>query len=186
MTTPELIYRRVPVVVETLADLDTPLSVYLKLAKGPYSYLLESAQGGEKWGRYSIIGLPARTVLSVTGNTIEIRYDGELIESAESDDPLDFIESFQNRFQVAEVEGLPRFYGGLVGYFGYDTVRYVEAKLAASTPADPLGTPDIMLMVSDEVVVFDNLRGRMQLISLIDPDDVDSEAATRAKLAQRV
>ena len=146
MTDPNPTYRRIPVVVETLADLDTPLSVYLKLADGPYSYLLESSQGGEKWGRYSIIGLPAKTVLTVRGNTVEIRTNGEVVEHVETDDPLTFIEAFQARYEVADAPDLPRFYGGLVGYFGYDTVRYVERRLRHSTPPDPLGTPDILLM----------------------------------------
>jgi anthranilate synthase component I len=170
-------YNRIPVVVETLADLDTPLSTYLKLAKGPYSYLLESAQGGEKWGRYSIIGLPCRTVLKVTGRRIEVSSDGQVQETHETDDPLSFVEEFQKRYRVAELPDLPRFYGGLVGYFGYDCVRYVEKRLAGRAPPDQLGTPDIVLMVSEDVVVFDNLKGRMQLISLVDP--------SRAEIYQR-
>ena len=177
--------RRIPVVVETLADLDTPLSVYLKLADGPYSYLLESSQGGEKWGRYSIIGLPARTTLTVRGNEITVR-DGEtVVETHTTDDPLSFIEAFQARYEVTSDEHLPRFYGGLVGYFGYDTVRYVEKRLRDSTPPDPLGTPDILLMVSEEVVVFDNVKGRMQLIALVDPDEPGTIERTRARLEQR-
>ncbi len=182
-TTP--VYNRVAVVVETLADLDTPLSVYLKLADGPYSYLLESSQGGEKWGRYSIIGLPARTVLTVRGDTITITEDETVSETVTTDDPLTFIESFQNRYQVEAPEELPRFYGGLVGYFGYDTVRYVENRLKDTTPPDPLGTPDIMLMVSEEVVVFDNVRGRMQLIALVDPSIPNIEATTIERLQER-
>ena len=177
--------RRIPVVVETLADLDTPLSVYLKLADGPYSYLLESSQGGEKWGRYSIIGLPARTTLTVHGNEITVR-DGEtVVETHTTDDPLSFIEAFQARYEVTSDEGLPRFYGGLVGYFSYDTVRYVEKRLRDSTPPDPLGTPDILLMVSEEVVVFDNVKGRMQLIALVDPDEPGTIERTRERLEQR-
>jgi anthranilate synthase component 1 len=175
-------YNRIPVVEEVLADLDTPLSVYLKLAAGPYSYLLESAQGGEKWGRYSIIGLPSRTVITVRGHHITVRTDGALDEELDSDDPLDFIETYAGRFKVAEIPGLPRFYGGLVGYFGYDTVRYVEQRLADSTPDDPLDVPDIMLMVSNDVVVFDNLKGRMQLISLADPEEPNALIRTRERL----
>jgi anthranilate synthase component 1 len=162
-------YNRIPVVRTALADLDTPLSTYLKLAAGPYSYLLESAHGGEKWGRYSIIGLPCRTVIVVRGARIEVRTDGRVVETVESDDPLAFVESFMGRFKVATVPGLPRFYGGLVGYFGYDTVRYVENRLRGKAPPDPLGTPDILLMLSDDVIVFDNLKGRMQIISLVNP-----------------
>ncbi len=178
-------YNRVPITHEVLADLDTPLSVYLKLAAGPYSYLLESAQGGEKWGRYSIIGLPARTVVTVRGNQISITDHAEIIEQHETSDPIAFVENYHKRFRVAPVEGLPRFHGGLVGYFGYDTVRYVEPRLRDSTPPDPLGVPDIQLMVSDDLVIFDNLRGTMQLISLIDPGDADALQSTREQLAAR-
>ncbi len=179
-------YRRVPVVVETLADLDTPLSVYLKLADQPFSYLLESSQGGEKWGRYSIIGLPARTIITVRGNQISVSHDGEVTEQVESEDPLTFIEDFQSRYSVEDTGDLPRFYGGLVGYFGYDTVRYVEKRLRDTTPPDPLKTPDIMLMVSEEVVVFDNVKGRMQLISLVDPDQPGLVQQTRERLQHQV
>ncbi len=189
MTSTSPSYRRVPIVHETLADLDTPLSVYLKLANSPYSYLLESAQNagddGEKWGRYSIIGLPARTIIRVIGSLVEVIRDGEITESIQTDDPLTFIEEFQKRFEVENIEGLPRFFGGLVGYFGYDTVRYVEPRLANSAPEDTLNTPDIMLMVSEEVVVFDNIRGRMQLIGLVDPDQDGAAEAMQKRLQQR-
>ena len=189
MTSTSPSYRRVPIVHETLADLDTPLSVYLKLANSPYSYLLESAQNagddGEKWGRYSIIGLPARTIIRAIGSLVEVIRDGEITESIQTDDPLTFIEEFQKRFEVENIEGLPRFFGGLVGYFGYDTVRYVEPRLANSAPEDTLNTPDIMLMVSEEVVVFDNIRGRMQLIGLVDPDQDGAAEAMQKRLQQR-
>ena len=185
MTNSNPIYRRVPVVHEALADLDTPLSVYLKLARGPYSYLLESAQGGEKWGRYSIIGLPARTVLKVNDRRVQVLTDNEIVEEVETDDPLSFIEAFQARFDVANLDELPRFFGGLVGYFGYDTVRYVEKRLQPSIADDRLDTPDIVLMVSEEVVVFDNLEGRMKMISLIDADDVSAQDRMHRRLQER-
>ena len=185
MTNSNPIYRRVPVVHEALADLDTPLSVYLKLARGPYSYLLESAQGGEKWGRYSIIGLPARTVLKVNDRRVQVLTDEEIVEEVETDDPLSFIEAFQARFDVANLDELPRFSGGLVGYFGYDTVRYVEKRLQPSIADDRLDTPDIVLMVSEEVVVFDNLEGRMKMISLIDADDVSAQDRMHRRLQER-
>lgn len=162
-------YNRIPISREVLADFDTPLSAYRKLASGPYTYLLESVQGGEKWGRYSIIGLPCSTLLRVCGTTIEVIESGQVTESLRSDDPLQFVEDFQARFRVPELEGLPVFHGGLVGYFGYDTVRYVEPRLLAGMPEDELGTPDILLMVSDEVAVFDNLAGTLQLIVNVDP-----------------
>ena len=175
-------YNRVPVTLQILADLDTPLSTYLKLARQPWSYLLESAQGGETWGRYSIIGLPCRTVLKAFGQRIEVTTDGRLVEEVEVEDPLTFVEAFQARYRVAPAPGLPRFYGGLVGYFGYDCVRYVERRLKDSAPPDPVGTPDILLMVSEDIVIFDNLQASMQLISLVDPNEAGARQRALAKL----
>ena len=162
-------YNRIPVMREVLADLDTPLSTYLKLADAPYSYLLESVQGGEKWGRYSVIGLPCQSRIEVRGNELSLLRDGKVVESVTSDDPLAWIEAFQVRCRVPVLAGLPRFTGGLVGYFGYDTVRYVEPRLGHCRNPDPLGTPDILLLVSDEVVVFDNLRGKLYVVVHADP-----------------
>ena len=164
-------YNRIPVYREVLADLDTPLSTYLKLADGPYSYLLESVQGGEKWGRYSIIGLPGRSRLEVSDHEVRILSDGREVARHTAEDPLAFIERFREQYRVAPVPGLPRFSGGLVGYFGYDTVRYAEKHLAKCPNPDPLQTPDILLMVSEEVVVFDNLAGKLYLIVMADPAD---------------
>ncbi|ALP54604.1 anthranilate synthase [Candidatus Tenderia electrophaga] len=162
-------YNRIPVMREVLADLDTPLSTYLKLANGPYSYLFESVEGGEKWGRYSIIGLPCRTVLRVRGHKMTVEHEGEELGTTNAEDPLAAIEAFRAQFKVPEVAGLPRFTGGLVGYFGYDTVRYIEPRLDRKVNADPLKVPDILLLVSDEVVVFDNLRGRLFVVVHVDP-----------------
>ena len=179
-------YNRIPLMCEVLADLDTPLSAYLKLADGPYSYLFESVQGGEKWGRYSIIGVPCRTLLEVYGNRVRIETDGETVEEVECTDPLAFIEAFQQRFRVADHPDLPRFTGGLVGYFGYDTIRYIEPKLAQCPNPDPIGNPDILLLVSDEVVVFDNLRGRLYVIVHVDPTSGGSFETGRNRLRQLV
>ncbi|WP_207063638.1 anthranilate synthase component I [Motiliproteus sp. SC1-56] len=178
-------YNRIPVMREVLADLDTPLSTYLKLADGPYSYLLESVQGGEKWGRYSIIGLPCRTVLKVHGHEVSVETDGKVTERHEEADPLAFVEAFQRRYRVPDLEGLPRFNGGLVGYFGYDTVRYIEPRLSR-VPPDTLGTPDILLMVSDEVVVFDNLSGKLILICHADPAEKDALDNAQLRLDELV
>ncbi len=175
-------YNRVPVARVVLADLDTPLSVYLKLADAPFSYLFESVQGGERWGRYSIIGLPARTVLTVRGHSAALTRDGVEIERHEAADPLAFVEEFQRRFHVAPHPELPKFTGGLVGFFGYDCVRYVEKKLAACSKPDPIGAPDIQLMVSEDVVVFDNLKGELFLITHIDP----AEQGGREQAEQRL
>ncbi|MES9863335.1 MAG: anthranilate synthase component I [Candidatus Thiodiazotropha sp. LLP2] len=175
-------YNRIPVVCEVLADLDTPLSVYMKLANAPYSYLFESVQGGEKWGRYSIIGLPCRTHVRVFGKKVEVVSGDEVVESHQVEDPLAWIEGFQQRYKVAEIEGLPRFNGGLVGYFGYDIIRYIEPKLANCPNPDLLENPDILLMVSDEVVVFDNLSGRLFVIVHVDP----SKGGTLDTARQRI
>ncbi len=175
-------YQRIPVYRDVLADLDTPVSAYLKLADGPNSFLFESVHGGEKWGRYSIIGLPARTVLRANGNRVTIHRDGELQEEHHCDDPLAFVEAFQARYQVPDLPELPAFYGGLVGYFAYDSVRYVERKLQASTPKDVIGTPDILLMVAEEVLVFDNLSGIVKLITHVDPASADAYQQAQARL----
>lgn len=179
-------YNRIPVTREVLADLDTPLSTYKKLANAPYSYLLESVEGGEKWGRYSIIGLPCRTILKIFGDQVVITEDGNEVENLTVEDPLDFVEQFQQRYRVPELEGLPRFNGGLVGYFGYDCVRYVEKRLKNSCPEDVIGTPDILLMVSDEVVVFDNLAGKLILITHADPSEADALSQAETRLDQLV
>ncbi|MDE0978232.1 MAG: anthranilate synthase component I, partial [Arenicellales bacterium] len=131
-------YNRIPLMREVLADLDTPVSIYLKLAQGRYSYLLESVQGGEKWGRYSIIGLPCRTIVRVTGQRLVIEQDGKEIHSELTADPLAEIQRIQQQFKVPPIKGLPRFSGGLVGYFGYETVRYVEERLGLSDKPDPV------------------------------------------------
>lgn len=168
-------YNRIPVIREILADLDTPLTTYLKLANGRYSYLLESVEGGEKWGRYSMIGLPCRSVLRVSGYApdckVTLETDGQVVEEHSPEDPLEFIKAFQNRYKVPELDELPRFTGGLVGYFAYDTVRYIEERLKHSAPEDELNNPDILLMVSDELVVFDNLSGKLILVTHANPEE---------------
>jgi len=179
-------YNRVPLTRDVPADLDTPLSAYLKLAAGPYSYLLESVQGGEKWGRYSIIGLPCRTRLRITGHRVDIETDGANTETYQVEDPLAFIEDFKARYRVFEPDHMPRFHGGLVGYFGYDTIRYIEPRLAKVNKPDPIGAPDILLMVSDEVLVFDNLRGRLLAVVMIDPNDPQALTQGQTRLDELV
>ncbi len=177
-------YSRIPVTCEVLADLETPLSTYLKLAAKPYSYLLESVQGGEKWGRYSIIGLPCHTRLEVTGNLIRYYQVNDLVDEVRSDDPLEHIREYQKRYQVPEVEGMPRFTGGLVGYFGYDTVKHIEPHLGAVPRQDPIAAPDILLMVSEEVVIFDNLSGRLIVLVNADPTVPNAYAMACDRLTQ--
>ncbi len=163
-------FNRIPIVRKIIADLETPLSIYMKLANMPYSYLFESMQGGEKWGRYSIIGLSCSTRIIVHGYQITLETKNR-IEHIDVTDPLAWIANFQKQFKVATVENLPRFSGGLVGYFAYDTIRYIEPRLATSPNPDPLDAPDILLMLSDEVLVFDNLAGCLYIIINADPSN---------------
>jgi anthranilate synthase component 1 len=162
-------YNHIPVAREVLADLDTPLSAYLKLASGPRTFLLESVVGGEKWGRYSMIGLAANTALRVNGNRVTVEVGSKSMSVKDVADPLAEIEKFQQQFRVPQVPGLPRFTGGLVGYFGYDCVQYMEPRLRRDDKPDPLGCPDVMLMVADRVLVFDNLGGKAIIIVHADP-----------------
>ncbi|MBA2352458.1 MAG: anthranilate synthase component I [Burkholderiales bacterium] len=181
-------FNRIPLVRVTFADLDTPLSVYLKLANQPYSYLLESVVGGERFGRYSIVGLPAKVRLSVTAETVRVETGDTMTEQIETADPLGFIETFQARYKAAPVAHDLRFVGGLVGYFGYDCVRYIEARLAnitkAAAKADALATPDIVLMLSDELAVVDNLSGKLYLIAYADPAASGAYEAAQQRLDQ--
>ncbi len=175
-------FNRVPVVLETLADLDTPLSVYLKLGNRPYSYLLESVQGGERFGRYSFIGLPAEIRYEVRGRTCSEYRGNTLLSQSEQDDPLAWVRANQARFKAAVLPGLPRFAGGLVGYFSYDTVRFIESRLSQTVKPDVIGAPDIMLMLSDRLAVVDNLSGKLYLVVYADPREPDALAKARSQL----
>lgn len=177
-------YNRIPLIAEAFADLETPLSLYLKLAGGQkHSFLLESVVGGERFGRYSFIGLPARTLLRSTGWATEVVTDGAVVERHEGN-PLAFIEAYQQRFKVALRPGLPRFCGGLAGYFGYDTVRYVEKKLAETQKPGGIDTPDILLLQTEELAVIDNLSGRLYLIVWADPRQGEAYFTAKRRLSE--
>ena len=184
-------YNRIPLMAEAFADLETPLSLYLKLAHsqggGKHSFLLESVVGGERFGRYSFIGLPARTLLRASGfgadAKTEVVTDGVVVETA-SGNPLDFIAAYQKRFKVALRPGLPRFCGGLAGYFGYDAVRYIEKKLEATCPPDALGCPDILLLQCEELAVIDNLSGKLYLIVYANPAEPEAYAKGKKRLRE--
>lgn len=179
-------FNRIPIIVETFADLDTPLSCYLKLANKPFSYLLESVVGGERFGRYSFIGLPARRRIVVRGRKIVVM-DGDVVAEESGDEPLEFIRGYLQRYRAAPLSGLPRFSGGLVGCFGYETVRYIEAKLAKlPEKPDPLGTPDIILLQSEEIAVFDNLASKLYFVVYADPGQVDALKKAKQRLGELV
>lgn len=184
-------YNRIPLMAEAFADLETPLSLYLKLAHskdgGKFSFLLESVVGGERFGRYSFIGLPARTLVRASGfgadRLTEVVTDGRVVETSAAN-PLDFIADYQKRFKVALRPGLPRFCGGLAGYFGYDAVRHIEKKLEASCPPDTLGCPDILLLQCEELAVIDNLSGKLYLIVYADPAQPEAYANAKKRLRE--
>lgn len=184
-------YNRIPLMLEAFADLETPLSLYLKLAHGRgdgrHSFLLESVVGGERFGRYSFIGLPARTLLRASGfgaeAKTEVVRDGEVVET-DHGNPLDFIAAYQQRFKVALRPGLPRFCGGLAGYFGYDAVRHIEKKLEHSCPPDTLGCPDILLLQCEELAVIDNLSGKLYLIVYADPGQPEAYSNAKKRLRE--
>ncbi|MBP8080824.1 MAG: anthranilate synthase component I [Arenimonas sp.] len=177
---------RIPVVREVLSDLDTPLSVYLKLADGPHTYLFESVEGGETWGRYSIIGLPAQSTYTFRGNRLEVRAHGELVETRELVDPLAEVDRLRESFRVPRVPGLPAFTGGLVGYFGFESIGYIEPRLSGGDKPDQLGTPDAFLMLSEELAVFDNLKGRLYLIVHADPAEPQAYSKAVRRLDELV
>ena len=177
-------YNRIPLVLESFADLDTPLSLYVKLANEPYSFLLESVVGGERFGRYSFIGLPAKVRIRARGTAIEVDDGGAIVERHEGD-PLAFVGEFLRRYRAAPRPGLPRFCGGLAGCFGYDTVRHIETKLAGRGPAGASGiddVPDILLLLTEELAVVDNLAGKIYLIVYADPSVPNAYADGMARL----
>jgi anthranilate synthase component 1 len=163
-------FNRVPLLAETFADLETPLSLYLKLANRSNTYLLESVVGGERFGRYSFIGLAAPVRLRAVGRLVTVMHGDVIAEKSQTADPLEFVRQFLSRYRVAELPGLPRFCGGLVGYFGYDVVRWIEPRLTGGwLKPDPVGCPDLLLLVSEELAVIDNLSGKLYLIVYADP-----------------
>jgi anthranilate synthase component 1 len=175
---------RIPLVAQALADLDTPLSLYLKLTQGhQHSFLLESVEGGARFGRYSFVGLPARTLLQATGHHVQVITDGDVVETFDGN-PLDFIAQYQARLKVAVPQGLPRFIGGLAGYFGYDTVRFIEPRLAKTTKPHGIGTPDILLLQCEELAVIDKLADRLYLIVYADPSQPQAYERAQARLAE--
>ena len=178
-------YNRIPVIAEAFADLETPLTLYLKLAQtqntGRNTFLLESVVGGERFGRYSFIGLPASTLMRSYGTKTEVVKDGKVVETHEGN-PLEFIEEFQSRYKAAIRPGMPRFCGGLAGYFGYDAVRHIEKRLANTAPKDDLGLPEIQLLVTEELAVIDNLSGKLYLIVYADPGQPEAYSKARQRL----
>ncbi len=163
-------YNRIPMYRCISADLDTPLSAWLKLANGKHTFLLESVEGGAQWGRYSIIGLSANFRFEVNGQRFkEFAYD-TLVDEYEVEDVLEQVETIKARYSVPKISELPAFNGGLVGYFGYEIIEQIEDKLIGLAPEDQLLIPDIHMMLAEDVAVFDNLAGKVWLITHVNPD----------------
>ncbi|HOA95380.1 MAG TPA: anthranilate synthase component I, partial [Quisquiliibacterium sp.] len=176
-------FNRIPLLEECFADLETPLSLYLKLAHKPNSFLLESVVGGERFGRYSFIGLPASTLVRSTATGAEVVKHGTVIETFEGN-PLDFVDQYRKRFKVAVRPGLPRFCGGLAGYFAYDTVRYIEPRLAGVVKPDPIGVPDILLLLTEELAIVDNIAGKIYLMVYADPTEGEAYQKAQRRLRE--
>ena len=164
-------FNHIPLSKEVVVDTDTPLALYLKLANSPFTYFLESVQGGEKWGRYSFIGLSAETIIKVHEYEVSVEKNGQLIEQFEVEDPLAWIQDYQKQFRVPQLDNLPDFNGGLVGYFGYEIIRYIEPKLKDIEKTDELNVPDILLMVSNDLLVVDNLASKVHIITHVTPEN---------------
>ena len=179
-------YNRIPVGLETFADLDTPLSIYLKLAEGPHSYLLESVQGGERFGRYSFVGLSSPTRVEVRGREVLLLSGHRVLERCADCDPLAWLADYLARFKTPRLPGLPRFFGGLVGYFGYDTVRLIEPRLSGHDKEDPLGVPDMLWILSEELAIVDNLSGRLMLVVYAEPGYPGAWRQARARLKELI
>ena len=184
-------YTRVPVVLEARADLYTPLAVYMKLAGGPYSYLLESVVGGERFGRYSFIGLACAERIEARGGVVrrllrEARGKDHCVETLGSEqapaDPFEYLRAYLARQHIAPVPAALRFGGGLVGYFGYEMVRHVEPTALRRDKPDAIGTPDMLLLVSDELAVVDNVLGKLYLVVYGDPREPGAWQAARDRL----
>ena len=148
---------------------ETPLSIYQKLANLPFSYLLESVEGGERFGRYSIIGLPSKKRIVIRDDVIEVIHQDKVIQKEATQNPLDFIQNYLSQFKVPSDIELPRFAGGLAGYFGYETIQYIESRLKHKKTKDILGVPDILLMLSDELIVVDNVAQKIFIVAYADP-----------------
>jgi anthranilate synthase component 1 len=179
-------YNRIPVVAEVRADLYTPLAVYLKLANGPYSYLLESVVGGERFGRYSFIGLGCAERIETRGASTrrllrDARGSDVCLETYEGD-PFAYVRAWLKQHRVAPVPAALRFGGGLAGYFGYETVRHLEPRALGAEKPDAIGTPDMLLLVSDELAVLDNVLGKLYLVVYADPRQPDAERAAKTRL----
>jgi anthranilate synthase component 1 len=179
-------FDRIPLISVCLADLETPLSVYCKLnepGQRRNSFLLESVERGERFGRFSFIGLAASTAIRSRDDRIEVVHNEEVIERHQGD-PFDFVRAFRRRMRAAIRPGLPRFCGGLAGYFGYDLVRFIEPRLGPCSKPDPVGTPDMLFLLVDELAIVDSLQGKLYLVVYANAHLPDAWAKANKRLRE--
>ena len=157
-------YNLIPLKSTLINDGLDPIDVYQKLSNMPKSYLLESLEGKKDWSRYTIIGLPSEEYIELKDNKIKYFISNKLVEEIETNNPIDWIEEFQNKFNVPNDSDLPKFQGGLVGYFGFDTVKYFEPAIKATIQKDEMDTPDICLIVSKEFLIFDKINNKIHIV----------------------
>jgi len=154
----------IPVYREVTADTETPISLFKKVAHGPESFLLESVEGGQRWGRYSFIGYRPRLLVKARGEEIELSRNGAKCGTFKAS-PLEYLKNLMDTFRTAPVEGLPRFFGGLVGYLSYEIVRFIE-NLPTFKP-DDVGMPDAAFMMPEHVIIYDNLAQTIKVVANI-------------------
>ncbi len=153
----------VPVYREILADEETPVSALMKIGRQPYAFLLESVEGGEKWGRYTFLGADPRAVFRVRPGGVEVHENGSVTQMGPGEDPLACLKALMSRYRPVSPAGLPRFFGGAVGYLSYDMVRYFEKKLAKA-PASSPEVDDAVFLLTDSLLVFDNVRHTIKVV----------------------
>ena len=160
----------VPVYREILADMETPVSAYLKIAGDPYSFLLESVEGGEKWARYCFLGSRPSAVFESKGR--EVRFtEGGRTRVYTCEDPIDALREVMKKYRPAEVPGLPRFWGGAVGYMSYDMVRFIERL--PEKALDDLKMAECCFMITDTMVIFDHVSQRMKVVAMAEVNGGD-------------
>ena len=177
-------YNMAPVMFEALSDTQTPVRVYHALSEGQeHSFILESVDNNEKWGRYSFIGINPKLEIVIRDHQAQI-ISATSTETARVDDPVRFISYFIDKYKMPKVKNAPKLLGGLVGYFGYDTVRYMEPKLT-NIPKDDIGLPDCDLFLYDELIAFDHLSGKIIIIENILKDSPVSTEEQYEKACER-
>ena len=174
-------YNLIPLKSTLINDGLDPIDVYQKLSNMPKSYLLESLEGEKDWSRYTIIGLPSEEYIELKNNRIKYFISNKLVEDVETNNPIDWIEEFQKKFNVPSDSNLPKFQGGLVGYFGFDTVKYFEPAIKATMQKDDMDTPDICLIVSKEFLVFDKINNQIHIV-IYTQNDLDSFKESQDKI----